>query len=1124
MTAPSGPTFKDRLVNLLSDVSHGESDERQPGRLTRIAPTAEFAPRPVEGIHAVALPSPEGALLEGPTGGSCRVTPEELAVFEAMNGERTVVELLYRDMAATKVMTLQRVGGLISRLRRAGLLAGTYAVSQRLAEVLEQRSLAGRLRALAGRLLFFPLIRDAFGFALAALAPIVAVLGSGPGCFALAALAASGIWAMRTLLWRGGIDPLGPDPLWGAVALAVMAWALFVARHLAVATSLAAQGVDQPAVDLGLALGLPTARATDRTVRRAGRSRVARSLLFALCLEAAVGGAAAWGAALLPGNAVRSGPADQLLFQLACVAFLGTFLDLCPLLDLLGHGWARARSGFDDLRARSFSFVSRRLPARLLGGRAEGPASRDDEEPPSSETDWYAGMAVATALWVGVLAWGGRALVGALLPLFNQTLAQAAPGTRSIVLAVGAIVALPAALAAFSLVLWVAFRTVRFAAAASPRVDMSLYVPICLIIAVGVPLAALAAERETLRLASVLVISFATIANPLLALTAARYHRGSRLSLAFRWLAVHGAVGLLWLPLAFKRCGIVEQLGAVEPFLFAITSLGFLLLLPFALFTYLHPIGKWLAAVAAAVPFVAMVAYFGLKPAVLMSREGIAFLGTIGPASFALLAFLTVFAFIETPLITFWTLLAGSLGLSAVCKGPELASILDGSGLENVAFTIGVKGISALLLTAALSAHVLAFRRPRLDTPEGPPVRTSRETVVLASGFVRLANEVVELVALYLGRGRSLVILESLRARVAQLTLPIGATERGLSLDTEAALPEMMELASRLRKLTGDLFRGVTYLAGEEFLKTALILARDRLYWMEREMVSYYLFKGVDLGDATLATNYGLNEGARVAILRRIPLLASLEPALLVDLSARLRRLDVPEGELVIQQGDDGEEFFIILTGQLEVIMDDRAGLSRHLATLGPLDCFGEVALIDGVPRTASVRARTPAVLLSLSEPDFRRLIMGAPDAADRVVPLIRYGTFLSRIPLFGDLSPTQVLALARRLREEHLEQGKAIVTEGEEGDRFYLVREGLLEVTQAGRPLGRLGPGEYFGEIALLTRQPRVATVTALTPVVLLSLGQEDFYAVLSSLLSAFRSIEQFAHRRLYMLKGVSP
>jgi cAMP-dependent protein kinase regulator len=103
--------------------------------------------------------------------------------------------------------------------------------------------------------------------------------------------------------------------------------------------------------------------------------------------------------------------------------------------------------------------------------------------------------------------------------------------------------------------------------------------------------------------------------------------------------------------------------------------------------------------------------------------------------------------------------------------------------------------------------------------------------------------------------------------------------------------------------------------------------------------------------------------------------------------------------------------------------------------------------------------------------------------------------TELSRVGLLAALPGELLLKLAARMRREELGPGAPVVTEGDTGERFYVVLSGLLSVTQAERGFrGVLKPGEYFGEVALAMDMPRTASVSPMTAVTLASCDRETF------------------------------
>ena len=96
------------------------------------------------------------------------------------------------------------------------------------------------------------------------------------------------------------------------------------------------------------------------------------------------------------------------------------------------------------------------------------------------------------------------------------------------------------------------------------------------------------------------------------------------------------------------------------------------------------------------------------------------------------------------------------------------------------------------------------------------------------------------------------------------------------------------------------------------------------------------------------------------------------------------------------------------------------------------------------------------------------------------------------------------------------LDPETVIVREGDAGDRFYIVAEGSVEISEYGRVISELGAGGYFGEISLIRDVPRTATVTSTTAVVLYALDREDFLAAVTSHAPSAEAAEEVVSSRL--------
>jgi CRP-like cAMP-binding protein len=105
----------------------------------------------------------------------------------------------------------------------------------------------------------------------------------------------------------------------------------------------------------------------------------------------------------------------------------------------------------------------------------------------------------------------------------------------------------------------------------------------------------------------------------------------------------------------------------------------------------------------------------------------------------------------------------------------------------------------------------------------------------------------------------------------------------------------------------------------------------------------------------------------------------------------------------------------------------------------------------------------------------------------------------LARCPFFAGLSRGQLMELAKVTEDMEVDEGKAMTREGQSGSEFFVIVDGEVSVTKEGSEVRRLGPGDFFGEIALLEDTPRTATVTATTPLRFFVLTRQAFRSLLA-------------------------
>jgi CRP-like cAMP-binding protein len=256
--------------------------------------------------------------------------------------------------------------------------------------------------------------------------------------------------------------------------------------------------------------------------------------------------------------------------------------------------------------------------------------------------------------------------------------------------------------------------------------------------------------------------------------------------------------------------------------------------------------------------------------------------------------------------------------------------------------------------------------------------------------------------------------------------------------------------------------------------------------------------------------------------LHPVPFLSELarEPFLALVRSLEILRLQ--DGALVTRQGDPGDALYLVAGGVVRVFVTEGAS-EREVARLFESTLFGEMALVTGQPRSASVAAAGEADVLEVNRRALGRVTEQLPvirEVLDRFTRERLIRNLLQTSPLFTPFTPAQQSDLLRRFEGHDVEPGTAVIHEGETAVGLFVVLSGALEVRAKAADgttvaLAQLATGDIFGEMSLLTSQPATATVRAMTRTTLLFLARSYVEKLASAIPEVRAYFESVAAQR---------
>jgi len=219
----------------------------------------------------------------------------------------------------------------------------------------------------------------------------------------------------------------------------------------------------------------------------------------------------------------------------------------------------------------------------------------------------------------------------------------------------------------------------------------------------------------------------------------------------------------------------------------------------------------------------------------------------------------------------------------------------------------------------------------------------------------------------------------------------------------------------------------------------------------------------------------------------------------------------IAKGENVIEQGDVGDFFYIVKSGDFDIFIRKGEEAPKKVFQAGVGFAFGELALLYNAPRSATITACIESEVWSLDRAAFRNLVVTSAEAQFKARV-----EFLNGVDVLQVLNGNERAVLAEVLEEEEFEDDEAVLEQGERDDKMFILQTGkavaCIRGEQGEVEVMHYSRGDYFGEIALLSGQPRKASVYAVGSCTCLYISRQTFLRVLGPLTSLLeRNINKY-------------